>query len=201
MAGSVLDDPRWHAFNKDGFACSCGQTHVGLFSIDMHAPAGWLKGAEYEPDEDLRMIGNFLSADLCVGVGKTFMIRVRLPLQMRGAAPWAFMYTVWASVDRTSFEGYVAARREGRMYDTGQAPARLVSKIGGYEDTMNLLGAAIQPGDGMVPILIIKGPQPDSDPDHRLIRDQRDGIDVDRMLELFAAYGHDMHASAGGPTT
>ena len=195
--GSVLDDPRWHAFNKDGFACSCGQTHVGLFSIDMHAPAGWLPGAEYEPEEDLRMLGNFISPDLCVGAGKVFMIRMRLPLQMRGAVPWAFMHTVWASVDRLTFEGYVEARKAGNLTAGGQAPARLVNRLSGYDDTLNLLGLAVQPSDGLVPVLLIKGPQPDNNPDHQLVRDQRDGILVDRMLELFAAYGHDMRTSAG----
>jgi hypothetical protein len=35
---SVLDDPRWAKFNEEGFACSCGQRHVGLFPIQMQTP-------------------------------------------------------------------------------------------------------------------------------------------------------------------
>lgn len=73
--------------------------------------------------------------------------------------------------------------------------ARLVNRLSGYPDTGNLMGSAFQQEDGAPPILLIHGPQPDNDPKHPLIEEQRQGIGVDRMLELFAAYGHDMRAN------
>src|SRR5574339_675090 len=95
-AASLEDDPRWRRFNARGFACSCGERHVGLFPIQLHHPAGWPYAKEYEPDENLRLDGNFLSADYCVWNGQYFAMRMRLPIQMRGVAPVAFMFTVWA---------------------------------------------------------------------------------------------------------
>lgn len=199
MAGavpSVLGDPRWTAFNAQGFACSCGERHVGLFPIHMHTPMDWPGSKDYANDDDLRLDGDFLSGNFCVWGGKYFAVRTRLPVQMAGAAPHVFMYTAWASIDRPDFEGYLQARREGKLNNQARARVRLVNRISGYADTASLMGLAFQQEDGGIPLLLIAGPQPDNDPNHALIREQREGISVDRMLELFAAYGHDMHAAA-----
>ena len=192
---SVLEDPRWKVFNAQGFACSCGERHVGLFPIHMQVPMGWPGAKDYRPDQELRMDGNFLSDNYCVWDGKYFAIRTRLPLQIRGAAPAAFMYTAWASFNRPDFEAYVAAHRNKTLSNTARAQARLVNRLSGFPDTANLMGSAIQQDDGGPPVLLIHGPQPDNRPDHQLIQEQRQGIGFDRMLELFAAYGHDMRAS------
>ncbi|HEX5006221.1 MAG TPA: DUF2199 domain-containing protein, partial [Hyphomonadaceae bacterium] len=105
VAISVLEDPRWQTFNTQGFACSCGDRHIGLFPIHIHHPIGWPGPKDYEPDSALRLDGNFLSGNYCVWEGKYFSMRMRLPLQIRGAEPAAFMFTVWASLNRADFEG------------------------------------------------------------------------------------------------
>ncbi len=192
-SGSVLDDPRWRAFNEQGFACSCGERHVGLFPIHIETPIGWPGPKEYEPDDALRMDGDFLSSSYCVRQGKYFAVRTRLPLQIIGAVPAAFLYTVWASFDRPDFEGYVDAVRNKRLKNTARARARLVNRLGGFPDTNNLMGTAMQEEDGGPPVLFIHGLQADNRTNHPLIREQREGIGVDRVLELFAAYGHTMN--------
>lgn len=189
---SVIDDPRWHAFNSEGFACSCGERHVGLFPIQLQVPMGWPGPKDYELDSALRMDGNFLSYNLCVWEGKFFSMRMRLPLMIRGAQPAAFMYTVWASLDRVDFEAYLEAQRAGQLKNNARSQARLVNRIKGFENTGSLMGSAFQQEDGGLPVLLIHGPQPGLDSNHRLIGEQKNGIGVDRMLELFAAYGHEM---------
>lgn len=191
---SVLDDPRWAKFNEEGFACSCGQRHVGLFPIQMQTPKGWPGEPVYEPNAALRMDGNFLSQDLCVMEGKYFAMRMRLPVAIRGAEPAAFMYTVWASLNQAEFEVYVDDARRSELRANARAPARLVNNINGYVNSGGLMGSALHQEDGGYPVLLLHGPQPDNDPNHTLLSDQRNGIGVDRMLELFAAYGHDMRA-------
>ena len=192
---SVLDDPRWKAFNAQGFACSCGERHVGLFPIHMQHPLGWPGPKDYEPDEALRMTGNFLSSNYCVWDGKYFSMRMRLPLQIRGAQPAAFMYTVWASLNRPDFEAYLDAVRNRKLNNMAKAQARLVNRVSGFPDTFKLMGTAFQQEDGGPPLLLIHGAQPDNNPQHPLIDEQRQGIGVDRMLGLFAAYNHDMRAA------
>lgn len=191
-AASVLTDPRWSAFNTQGFACACGERHVGLFPIHLHHPLGWQGKDEYEADTAIRLDGDFLSANFCIIGGKVFAMRVRLPLQMRGAAPAAFMFTAWASLDRLDFEAFVEAYRTGKLDPNARARARLVNRVGGFPDSFNLMGSAFQQVDGGPPVLIVHGIQAGANNAHPMLAEQRDGIGVDRMLELFAAYSHDM---------
>lgn len=189
---SVLADPRWSAFITQGFACSCGERHVGLFPIHLHHPIGWQGKDEYESDEPLRMDGDFLSGNFCVVQGKFFAMRVRLPLRMRGAEPAAFMFTAWASMDRDDFESFHAAYRANRLSPDAKARGRLVNRVGGFPDSYNLMGSVFQDEDRGPPVLIVHGLQAGPNNAHPLLREQREGIGVDRMLELYAAYGHDM---------
>jgi hypothetical protein len=192
---SVLEDPRWNAFNTDGFTCSCGERHIGLFPIHMHHPLGWPGSKTYESDDAVRLEGDFLSDHYCVWEGKYFSMRMRLPIQIRGAQPAAFMYTAWVGLNRPDFEGYLDAVKSKWLNNVARAQARLVNRLSGYPDTFGLMGAAFQQEDGGPPVFLAHGPQPDNRPDHPLIREQRQGIGVDRMLELFAAYQHDMRAN------
>jgi len=194
---SVQNDARWRAFNEQGYACSCGERHVGLFPIHMEVPLGWPGSRTYAPDEALRLDGDFLSVNYCVREGKYFAMRCRLPVQIAGAQPAAFMYTVWAALDRPDFEGYLDARMKGKLSNTARAPARLVNRLSGFPDTNNLMGTAFQQEDGTPPVLIVHGIQANGLTEHPLIREQRSGIGMDRVLEMFKAYGHDMSARAG----
>jgi hypothetical protein len=192
---SVLEDQRWRTFNAHGFPCSCGERHVGLFPVHIHHPIGWPGPKDYEPDDALRLDGNFLSANYCVWEGKYFAMRMRLPLQIRGAFPAAFILTPWASLNRPDFEAYLEAIKDKRLNNMARAPARLVNRLSGFADTFRLMGTAFQQEDAGPPLLLIHGPQPDNRPDHHLIDEQRQGIGVDRVFELFAAYGHNMPAA------
>lgn len=191
------EDPRWAAFNQSGFACSCGERHVGLFPINMLQPIGWDGRQDYEPDENLSLDRSFISSNYCVWEGQSFAMRMRFPIQISGASPAAFMYTVWAAVERKHLEAYVRAKATGSMNTSHKFGARLINRIAGYHDTANLVGLAYQQDDGWPPMLVLQGPQPYTNrPDHPLLAEQRFGIGVDRMLDLFAQYGHDMRASA-----
>lgn len=190
-------DPRWQAFNQTGFNCSCGQRHVGLFPINMLTPVGWGGPSDYAEDDAVVMDRTFLSPRFAVWEGQSFAIRMRLPLMIQGATPAAFMYTVWAAVDRIHFQNYVEARKANTLGNLRQFGARLVNRLGGHHDTANLVGVAFEENDGQQPMLLLTGPQPYTNrPDHPLLTEQRHGIGFDRMLELFVAYNHDMRPAA-----
>lgn len=196
-AGNVSEDPRWRAFNQDGFGCSCGERHVGLFPVNMLTPAVWDGPKEYAPDEEIQLDGTFISSNYCVWQGQNFAMRMRLPLQISGAAPAAFMYTVWAAVERASLETYLNARRQNSLNNETRFPARLINRIAGHHDTSNLMGVAFQQEDGFPPLLLLAGQQPYTNrPDHPILDEQRQGIGLDRALDLFAAYDHDMRPAA-----
>ncbi len=187
-----IADPRWHTFTTQGFACSCGERHVGLFPINLHHPVGWQGKDDYEPDDAMRLDGDFLSSNFCVVQGKFFAMRARLPIRIIGAAPFAFMYTVWANLDRAEFEQFFSDYRNNKLNPATRVRARLVNRIGGYPDTYNLVGTAFQDMDGGPPVLIVHGMQAGMNNQHPLLVEQREGIGIDKMLELFAAYDHDM---------
>jgi hypothetical protein len=196
-AENVSEDPRWQTFNQDGFPCSCGESHVGLFPVNMLTPAMWDGPKEYAPDAEIRLDRTFISESYCVWQGQNFAMRMRLPLQMRGASPAAFMYTVWAAVERADLEAYIAAKAQNTLSNQARFPARLVSRIAGHPDTVNLMGLAFQQEDGWPPLLLLAGKQLYTNrPDHPLLPEQREGIGLDRALELFAAYGHNMRPAA-----
>lgn len=194
---SVENDPRWRVFNEQGFACSCGERHVGMFPIYILHPIGWPGSKDYEPDEALRMDGDFLSANYCVREGRFFCLRMRVPVKLRGSDTWAFTFAAWAALDRPDFEGYVNAVKNNALRQGARTRARLVNRFNGYPDTSMMMGTTFQEGNGVMPVLILHGPQPDNMADHPLIADQKNGIGFDRVLELFALYNHDMRAAAG----
>lgn len=178
-----------------GFACSCGQRHVGPFPINMLMPIGWDGPETYEDDAALDMTRSFISSNYCVWQGESFALRVRLPVAIHGAAPMVFMFTGWANVMPEDFKAYVHARNTNTLNNNVQFPARLINRLAGYHDTANLVGAAFQQEDGAPPLFLLTNAQPFTNrPDHPLILDQRHGIGFDKMMELFAIYGHSMNA-------
>lgn len=199
MTGAIVnahDDPRWQAFNTVGLQCLCGQRHVGPFPIHMLAPLGWQGPNEYQPDADLRMDGTFISGSYCVYEGRSFAIRMNLPLRIRGAAPAGFLFTVWGAVERPVFETYLAAVQAGNLRNDAQMPVVLVNRLAGYEDTNGLGGVAFQQTDGL-PLMLVTRPQAGLE-GHSLILEQKDGIGFDRALALMAHYGHEMRKTISG---
>jgi hypothetical protein len=188
------NDPRWVKFNGPGLKCSCGETHVGLISLSMLRPAGFPATVAQEPDAALRMDGNFLSTNYCVWEGKFFAIRMSMPMLIQGVPPPALLLSVWASVDEPSFKAYIAAVDGKTLNDKAQAQARLINRIGGFPDTFGILGVAFQQPNEAPLFLALNGPdgKPGTNP---IINEQRHGITLDRLFEIYAANNHDMRTS------
>ena len=74
-AENVSEEPRWQAFNQDGFPCSCGERHVGLFPVNMLTPAMWDGPKEYAPDEEIQLDRTGLGRATVNGHGGIHKIR------------------------------------------------------------------------------------------------------------------------------
>jgi hypothetical protein len=189
---AVETDPRWRRLHGDGVPCSCGERHLGLFALSFLRPPGWQGSPTPEPAGALRMDGDFLSEDLCVIQGRYFAMRMSLPLPVRGAPPPAAMLSVWAAVERPSFDHLRSARPTGMPSESDpQDPARLLTRIGGYPDTSGLMGRAFAQPDGP-PLLVLERAQPNGFGVHPLITEHREGITLDRLFEVYAAQNHAM---------
>lgn len=181
---SLAADPRWIKLTTVGVACSCGDRHQGVFPVSKAAPAGWSKPAVYEPNKALRTDGDFLSEDFCVIGGEFFAIRCTLDLPIKEAAE-LMRFGVWAAVSKEDFGDYLRAfdLHDGK---NGEAFGRLMDKLEGYYDTYALDAALFAQDNYQRPKMVLR------DGPHPLIGDQRQGISFNRLLELYAAAGHDI---------
>ena len=190
-------DPRWKQLMEQGADCSCGQRHVGLIDLAFLQPADWKDAPAKEPNENLRMDGDFFSEEFAVRQGKYFAIRCVMPLPIAGCSPPASPLVVWASVEKDSFEKLVAEPRPQLKDPPVQFAARLVNRIGGYPDTLGLMGAAFPMPDSPPLLVLAKNADPEA-PMHQLVQEHRDGASFDRLLEVYAAQGHDMRGAFAG---
>jgi hypothetical protein len=182
-------DPRWTAL-RQGAACSCGMAHVGQFDIDIYWPEGWKHGSKIEANTAInaeRIGGDFLSQDFCVLEGKYFAIRTVLGLKIHGGGPEdALNFLAWSAVSRDDFTGYVNTVGRGKSPGEGRTLGHLVNHIPGYERTYGMRAMLETPGGFRRPILTLE------DDAHPLVDDQRQGITLDRLFDLYRASGHDM---------
>lgn len=184
---------------EQGAPCSCGQHHTGLIDLTFVQPADWGNAPAREPQENLRMDGDFMSDEFAVREGKYFAIRCVLPLPVIGCSPPASPLVVWASVEKPDFEKLAANPRPEPTNPPERFQARLVNRIGGYPNTFGLLGVAFPQADS--PPLFVLGKPPGDAPDlHPLVKEHRDGMTFDRLLEVYAAQGHDMRGAFAGTT-
>ena len=117
-----------------------------------------------------------------------------LPLAIQGIPAPAVLLSVWGSVDGSAFKAYVEAVDAGALNGSAQAQARLVNRIAGFPDTFGLLGAAFQqPGEP--PLFLVLTGADGKPSDNPLIFEQRNGVTLDRLFDIYAENNHDMRSS------
>lgn len=186
--GALADDPRWRRFSERAFQCpDCGHEHRGLFDLGVFAPGAWPGAAVYEPNNALRLEGDFLSEDFCVVDGKHFFVRCVLELPLQGSSE-RFGYGVWSSLSPKNFSRYVAEFDNG--FDGEESWFGWFSnRLKAYPDTFNLKCQVRPQPDRQRPLIALEPA------DHPLCLEQRDGVSFDRLLEIYAENGHDFRAA------
>jgi hypothetical protein len=190
----IGEDPRWGLLLGPGLPCAgCGQRHQGVVDLGWPHPVQW-PGGKVASNQEVRLEGDFLSEDLCVVGGEAFFVRCLLPVPLLGA-PGALGLRVWASLARPNFERYVAAFQQPDDSALGPWFGWLCTRIPGWPDTEALPADVIPHGDRQRPRLRL---HPGA---HPLVAEQRAGIGFDRLLEIYAANGHDLtlRSGEGGP--
>lgn len=155
------------------FRCSsCGELHEGSPSFAFRAPDPYL-----EQQQDVQDAGK-LGSDLCWyedGAGKHYFIRVCLEVPICGI-PDPFLWGVWVSVSKKSFDRYV------ETYDspdvTDQYFGFLCNYLPVYRNTY-ALKAQVHPRAGNDrPYVVLE------ETDHPLSIDYHRGITTQRAQEL-----------------
>lgn len=163
------------------FHCSvCGEVHDELPDIGSDRPDPWWNVAEEERDRRIE-----LTSDTCVIDGEHFFIRGVIQIPVHGRSE-SFGFGVWVSQKRENFEAYVDAPESSEI---GPFFGWLCTGISYYpEDTRLLKTYAHFRGGGLRPVIELEPT------DHPLSIDQREGITLDKALEIVHFFSDDADA-------
>ena len=162
---------------------SCDDEHEGMFALAACAPYVWPHPEVPEPNGALRMDGDFLSEDFCVLGGEHFFVRCSLDLPVHGLEQ-PFGFGIWSTLSRTNFDKYVDGFDDGDYQDFGPWTGWFSNALEVFGDTLNL-PCWVEPQSERLRPLVSFG-----DLDHPIAIAQREGISAERVLEIYAAYGH-----------
>ena len=188
--GSLREDPRWRRLHDASWTCSsCGVSHGGLPDLVCGKPEPWPDGEEKVANSAVRRSEHFLSDDFCVLEGEHFFVRCVLEIPIVGGEGERFAFGVWSSLSRANFRRYVDSFDEGDQEGLGPWFGWFSNRLKGYPDTLFLRCQVHPRGGGRRPWIEL------DELDHPLVREQRAGMTLDRLLELHALNGHDFRES------
>lgn len=179
-------DKRWQRFNNPDRACPCcGRQFAGMFEIEFGHPEQWRhQSLRVSGQSTLEIGGDRLTEDLCQ-VGDSFFIRASLELPLLGSDQ-PLTYSPWVGVTVDNFKLHLESRQSGDFSGFSECNGWLMNYIPGW-DQNNWLPASLGfSSEAPRPKLTVFPHH------HPLAAAQRNGVDFDRVLDLFAAAGHDI---------
>jgi len=191
MLGQDGEDPRWRRLNDHTWDCaSCGTQHRGLFDLSSARPEAWPDGEEWRPNLEVIESSHVLAEDFCILNGEHFFVRCLLLLPIRGVGADAiFGFGIWSTLSKKNFELYVDTFDSGDQGNLGPWFGWLSNRLHGYPDTLNLKCQIHPRANRQRPFVELESV------DHPLAIEQRDGITLDRLLDIYAENGHDVRAA------
>ena len=148
---------------------TCEKIHEGLPDLSYDAPFYW----HGEHDAQTSRLGS----DLCVLDGKDFFLRALLEIPIR-QMPERLGWGIWSSISRQNFDLYATGDRSAGSYF-----GWFSNRLPGYDDTLNLKCALRLQDKGKRPLVEL---EPTG---HQLSIDQRQGVTLERALELIELTG------------
>ena len=161
------------------FHCrGCGQVHQGMPALDAAAPLSY-----YAVPKDEREARCQLDSDACIIDESMYFVRGCLEVPVHGE-PEPFSWGVWVSLSEQSFRQWVACYEAEKRSHIGPFFGWLNASLKPYPETMNLK-TRVHIRDGFIRPFI-------EATDHPLAVEQREGISVERVAQLYAIVVHDL---------
>ncbi|HLZ64849.1 MAG TPA: DUF2199 domain-containing protein [Aliidongia sp.] len=159
------------------FKCtSCGEWHEGMPTFGANAPLYYYSiPAE---DRDLRCA---LRTDTCVVDQEHFFVRGCLEIPVHDE-PEPFVWGVWISLSKNHFDQFVACFDVNHRSHIGPFFGWLSAEFPFYPSAENLKTRAHLRDNGVRPYIELEPT------DHPLAVEQRTGINVDRVAEIYGYY-------------
>jgi hypothetical protein len=124
-----------------------------------------------------------LTSDICVVDDEFFFVRACLEIPVHDADE-PFIWGVWCSLSRTNFDEYLRCLDSPGRGEVGPYFGWLSAALQTYPDTENLKTMVHPRAPGERPWVELEPT------DHPLAVEQREGISVERVAEIYAAYMH-----------
>lgn len=164
------------------FRCAtCNQIHSGVPSFGWDRPYQYFQLADEERDARCD-----LGSDDCVIDGKWFFIRGCLEIPIIGHDS-VFTWGVWVSLSEERFIEWARLFDVPKRSDRGPYFGWLCSEVLIYPSTLLLKTTVHLRDDGIRPFIEL---EPN---DHPLAIEQRDGITMDRVAEIYSRMIHGSH--------
>jgi hypothetical protein len=161
------------------FRCrSCSQVHEGIPSF------GWDYPVQYVAvPEDQRARRCVLTSDMCVIDDETFFVRGCLEVPIKGHEQ-PLSWGVWTSLSEKNFRHFEELYGESKRSHHGPFFGWLCSHIWLFPDTLNLKTMVHLRDDGIRPFVELEPT------DHPLAVEQRTGITLERVAEIYEKMIH-----------
>jgi hypothetical protein len=159
------------------FKCtSCGEWHEGMPTFGADAPLYFYSIPAEERDERCA-----LTSDTCVVDQEYFFVRGCLEVAVLGANE-PFAWGVWVSLSKSSFDQFNACFEETHRSHIGPFFGWLSAELPLYPSTENLKARMHLRDNGIRPFVELEPT------DHPLAVEQRNGIAVDRVAEIYGYF-------------
>ncbi|MVA57415.1 DUF2199 domain-containing protein [Agrobacterium vitis] len=161
------------------FKCAaCDEWHEGMPSFSIDAPCYYLG-----MPEEQRSARCELTTDLCVIDGEYFFARGLIEIPVQGSSE-PFAWGVWVSLSNKSFAEFSDLYETSARDIYGPYFGWLSSQLSIYPDTINLAVEVHLRNNGVRPSIVL---EPSN---HPLSIEQRNGMSIERVAEIYAAYMH-----------
>jgi len=161
------------------FRCrSCGKVHEGIPAFGWDYPDHYLDVPEAE-----RQRRCYLTSDTCVIDDAFFFVRGCLEVPVSGESE-ALSWGVWTSLSEKNFLHFQELSGVARRSDHGPFFGWLSTDIHIYPGTLNLKTMVHLRDDGIRPYVELEPT------DHALAIEQRQGITLDRVAEIYERMVH-----------
>jgi len=162
------------------FKCpSCGEVHEGVPSFGAKAPLSYYAIPVNERETRCR-----LGSNDCVIDGNSFLVRGCLEIPVHGEKE-PLSWGVWVDLSEDSFKQWLASFDKTTRSNVGPFFGWLDAWIKPYPETMNLKTRVHLRDNGIRPYIELEPT------DHPLAIEQREGISVSRVAEIYAQMMHD----------
>ncbi len=175
-------DPRWMRLTDPMFAAE--GFHGGRFELDIEKPARWTGGDPVRGDDEFDP-NNFLSADFCIISDTHFFLHCVSEIAIQGGAGAMLYLGVWAEVSRQSFGAYFRSL-DGSAALPPPMPGAFGNQLNAFGQTLGAPCTVRARAGAERPLATL------NDARHPLAEAQLRGVTLDRLLEIYAAFGMDL---------